>query len=94
MIHLLRLAEGLLQNRKLLAEAFRAFFDRNNPSPSETAVALLMELNALTHGDRRAMKHMSSAMDAVQTMPNEQGGSNRNGLDVTERDGMHSNNHG
>lgn len=41
---LLRLAEGLLQNRKPLADAFRAFLDRNDPNPSETAVALLRKL--------------------------------------------------
>lgn len=40
------MTEGLLQNRKSLAEAYRAILDWNDPNPAETAVGLLRKLNA------------------------------------------------
>lgn len=43
---LIRLAEGLLQNKKPLVEAFRAFIDKNDPNPTETAVALIRSYNS------------------------------------------------
>lgn len=38
---LIKLAEGLMVNRKSLADAFRAFIDRSDPNSTETAISIV-----------------------------------------------------
>lgn len=53
---LIKLAEGLMVNRKSLADAFRAFIDRSDPNSTETAISIVrgMKSGSYMRPDLRA----------------------------------------
>lgn len=64
---LIKLAEGLMLNRKSLADAFRVFIDRSDPNSTETAISIIrgMRTGSYSRPDTRAAGDTSFQAEVV-----------------------------